>query len=176
MSIRRISIYGLIIASYTILSLVMGTMSFWIVQIRIPEVMMLLCLKEKEYVLPLSIGCLVANIIGVISGLDCFPLDFIFGTFGTVTSGLLMYHFRNIRIKDIPVISLLMPPLINGIIIGVEMAIYTITFFDFARTFFIGFIYVFIGEFVSCSLIGMLLLEPLNRAYSALRLDDKKEV
>lgn len=171
MNNKRISLYGIIIAIYVGLTILLGTFSFWIVQIRISEVMLLLCLKKKEYALPLTIACFLANIIGQLLGLDIWPLDFIFGSLATFISCLMIYKFRNIRLFNRPILSLVSPAVINGLIIGLEAALFTSEQISFINTFGTTSLYVALGELISCTLLGLLVYKPLDKAYSEFKID-----
>ena len=124
MNSKKIALYGIIAALYVVVTLVLGAFSFGMIQFRISEVLMLLCLCKKEYIIPLTIGCFLSNVIGFALGMSVLPLDFVLGTLGTVVSCILMYQFRNVLTFKRPLLSLLMPALANGLFVGLELAIY----------------------------------------------------
>ena len=53
---RKIAVYGIIIATYTAISLLMGSFSFGMVQIRIAEVLLVLCLYDYKFIIPVTLG------------------------------------------------------------------------------------------------------------------------
>ena len=66
-------------------------------------------------------ACLLANLIGLISGSPLGWLDLIVGTAATLVSALLSYRLRNIRWKGLPVLSTLPPVLCNALFVGLEL-------------------------------------------------------
>lgn len=95
-----------------------GTMA---VQFRVAELMCIFALWTPAAIWGLALGCLISNIASIGAGL---PFDMIFGTIATILAAVCIWKFRNIRIKDAPVLSLLMPALFNGVIIGLEIEIF----------------------------------------------------
>ena len=167
MNTRKIALYGLIIGLYVGISMALGYFSFGPVQVRIAEVLVLLCLYKIEYTIPLTIACLITNVLGIMMGIN-FPLDFIFGTFATLLSCLLVYYFKDILWGKRPILSLLMPCIINGVIIGAEIMFYTSGGENMLSVFIISCLSVFAGEFVSYVILGVILNGPLYRAYKKL--------
>lgn len=155
---------GLLITIYVCLSLLLGIFSFGEIQIRVSELLIVLCLHDKHYIIPLTIACGLTNIIGVSLGLSVLPLDFIFGSVATLISCLLVYYFRNIKISNRPLISLFMPCLVNGLIIGLELSICL----GQKDMFLLYAIYVGIGEFISVFVLGNLFYKKIILALSKL--------
>ena len=91
------------------------------VQFRVAELLCIFALWTPAAIWGLALGTLIANIASIGAGL---PLDMIFGTIATVLAAVCIWKFRNIRIKGMPVLSLLMPALFNGIIIGLEIELF----------------------------------------------------
>lgn len=158
----KIALYAIIIAVYVALSLALGALSFGQIQIRVAEVLVIFCLASLGYTIPLTIACLITNVLGLTLGMDFLPLDFIFGTLATLISCLLAYYFRKKLWFDLPILSLLMPCIANGIIVGLELMI---TFDMGMIGFLTNFLFVFLGEFISCVLLGSLLYKPFLRVY-----------
>ncbi|MBR3227802.1 MAG: QueT transporter family protein [Erysipelotrichaceae bacterium] len=171
MNSKKIALYALVIGAYTALSLVLGTFSFGAIQVRVAEVLVLLCLIKLEYTIPLTAACLVTNIIGILMGIN-FPLDFIFGTLATLLSCLLAYRFRNVLWYKKPVLSLLMPCIVNAVIIGWEIMFYTASSAEQLSVFVASALSVFVGEFISCVVLGVVLYEPFMGAYKRLMGDE----
>lgn len=154
MNLKRIVTYGIIAAIYTVLSLLLGGLSFGSTQIRIGELLMILCIFDKEYILPLTFACFVTNLFGIIMGINVIPLDLVFGTIATLLSAYLM----NLVGKKNYVIALLIPAIVNGIIIGSELAIVL-----GLNNLLLFIVTVFIGEFISVFVLGLILYKPLQR-------------
>lgn len=158
MANRRFAIYGAIIAIYTVVSMLLGSLSFGMLQIRAAEVLLVLCLYDKKFVLPVTAGCFVTNFIGIINGVNPLIMDLLVGTLATFISGKCVYYFRNIRWFNLPILSLLIPAIINGIMVGAELSFY------FSMSPIILMIYVGLGEFLSVSVLGLLLFIPIGKA------------
>ncbi len=89
------------------------------VQFRVAEVLTILALYTPAAIPGLTIGCVIANISSVMSGLGFY--DMIFGSIASLIAALLMYALRNARIGGLPIFAALMPALANGIIVGFEI-------------------------------------------------------
>lgn len=120
----RYIVQGAIIAAmYAVLTvgqnvLIPGSASM-AVQFRVAEAMTILAFFTPAAIPGLTIGCIIANISSVTAGLGFY--DMIFGSIATLLAALSMRALRNVCIKDIPFIALLMPAIFNGLIIGFEI-------------------------------------------------------
>lgn len=88
------------------------------VQFRVSEALDVLALFTPAAIPGLTLGCILSNIYNIGAGL---PLDMIFGSLATLGATLSIYFLRNVKIKNYPFLSLLMPALWNGIVIGWEI-------------------------------------------------------
>ena len=86
-----------------------------------------MCIRDRLNVLALftpaaipglTIGCVLSNIANIGAGL---PLDMIFGSLATLGATLCIYFLRNVKIKTYPLLSMLMPAIFNGVIVGWEI-------------------------------------------------------
>lgn len=93
------------------------------VQFRVSEALNVLALFTPAAIPGLTLGCVVSNIYNISSGL---PLDMIFGSLATLGAALCIYFLRNVRIKNYPLLSMLMPAVFNGVIIGWEIEVFFI--------------------------------------------------
>lgn len=162
MKTRKIVLYGLISALYACLALATPNISFGQAQIRISEVLMVFCIFDKKFILPLTLGCFFANTLGVLMGVDVLTLDIIFGTLATYISGVLMNKLNKIVILKKELVSLMVPTLINGIIIGLELTFYLYPGENFFQYFILNFCYVAIGEIISVYILGVIMYQPLK--------------
>ncbi len=113
---------ALIAAMYTALTylqnfLLPGTTSS-VIQFRISECLNVFALFSPAAIPGLVIGCILSNLYNIASGL---PLDMIFGSVATLCAGTAIYVLRNVKIKSYPLLSMLMPAIFNGIIVGWEI-------------------------------------------------------
>lgn len=166
MNTKKIVIYALIAAIYTVLNLLLGPLSFGSFQIRLGELLMIFCIFDKKYIMPLTFGCFVTNLVGIMMGINTLPLDIIFGTLATLLTGYLMYKTKNILVKGKPLLSLLMPGIINGLVVGAELAAYLSNSNNFIYVFLTNGLWVFVGEFVSVFILGLILYKPFSNLLS----------
>ena len=158
MANKKIAIYGLIIAVYVTLSLTLGNLAYGLVQVRLSELLLVLCLYDKEYILPVSLGCFLTNVIGVLDGMNPFILDIFIGTLATFLSAILVYLCRKISWFDKPILSLLLPVIVNGLMVGKEISVYL------EINFYLSFFYVALGELLSVTILGLIVYKPLGKA------------
>lgn len=148
---------ALIAAIYAAITYFISPLSFGAQQFRISEALTVLPVLTPAAVPGLAIGCAIAN-LGSPLGL----VDIVCGTLATLIAAVLTRLTRNIRFKNLPLLSLVFPVLLNGIIIGLE-----ISFFLPEGMSFMGFLYsggsVALGEALSCYVLGLPLFAALNR-------------
>lgn len=121
------------------------------IQFRVSEALNVLALFSPSAVAGLTLGCVISNIGSIGSGL---PLDMIFGSLATLGSTLCMYFLRNVKIKDYPLLAMLMPAIWNGIVIGWEIEFFFVEG-EFSWTgFLVSGAYVAIGELAVMLILG----------------------
>ncbi len=129
------------------------------VQFRLSEVLTLLCIFTPSGIWGLTIGTLISNITSV----GALPVDTIFGTLATFLATVLVYNLRDVRLFSLPILSALMPVIINGIIIGLELEIFLIEGpFHFSSFLLQGGL-VALGEFGVCILLGLPFVKLLEK-------------
>jgi len=131
----------------------------WAIQFRVSEALCILALFTRAAIPGLSIGCLLFNL----SYSAALPLDFLLGTLASALACTCMYLTRNIKIRGIPLLSLLMPSLWNGLLVGWELEVYI------GGGFWLNALYVAIGEAAVLLTLGM----ALYFAMKARRLDSR---
>lgn len=131
--------------------LILPTSSIGPVQFRVSEVLCTLTVFIPAAIPGLTVGCLLSNIVAV----GVLPLDMVLGTFATFLAAVCAYALRNVKLFSVPLLSMLMPVVFNGIIIGLEIEIF---FIEGAFTF-TGFLLqaglVALGEFGVCIVLGI---------------------
>lgn len=124
------------------------------VQFRVSEALNVLALFTPAAIPGLTIGCILSNIYNIGAGL---PLDMIFGSLATLGAVTCIWVLKNVKIKTYPILSMLMPAIWNGIIIGWEIEFFFIEG-DFEL---IGFLtqggFVALGELAVMAILGTLL-------------------
>lgn len=121
------------------------------VQFRVAELLTVLAIYTPAAIPGLTIGCILANISSVTAGLGFY--DMVFGSFASLLAVTAMYLLRNVRIKNIPFLALLMPAIFNGLIVGFEIDFFFIgnLSFNFAD-------FLVQGGFVALGELGVLLI------------------
>ncbi len=159
---NNLSKQAMIAALYTVISLVMAPIAFGSVQARVSEALTLLPVFGIGNVWGVTVGCFLTNLVGLATGANILgSLDIIFGTAATFAAALLTYFFRNIRIKNMPVLSALPPVIINAIVIGWELCIMINGEFH-PVIFTAQAVAVGIGQALSCFVLGLFLVRIIE--------------
>ena len=155
-SVRKLVRCALVAALYVALCLALAPFSYGAVQVRVAEALCLLPVFGPEYIVAVTLGCLLANFLG--SSL----IDVVFGTLATLLACLCTYALRNARVKGLALPAALPPVFWNAVIVGPEIAIF---FSDTPATF--GLIAfnaatVALGEGISCGILGVALVKLIE--------------
>lgn len=153
---RQVVVTALVAGLYATLTLALGVISYGPIQFRIAEIMVLLPFIRKDYIWGLTIGCLLANIIGPYG----VP-DIIFGTTATFLSVYAVYlTSKYITDKKLGLlIASIWPTIINGIVIGFMLNKF------FGVPMIVGMLQVAFGQFVVITLVGVPLYKSLEKKY-----------
>lgn len=140
---------ALIAAIYAVLTYAAAPLSFGAQQIRIAEALTVLPVLTPAAVPGLAVGCIISNI-----GSPYGIADIILGTAATLLAALCSRAARNIRLKNLPFLSLIFPVIFNAMFIGLE-----ITWFLPEGLSFLGFLAsagsIAAGEAISCCALGL---------------------
>lgn len=142
---------GVIAALYVVLTLLANTLGLanYAIQVRFSEALTILPYFTPAAIPGLFAGCLLSNIIT-----GCALMDVIFGSFATLIGAFGTYQLR--KYKWLAPI----PPIMANIIIVPLILTYV---YQFEGSFLYFVITVGIGEFISCGILGMILLNVLNK-------------
>ena len=157
LSVRRLVRCAVIAAVYVVVCLVLAPFSYGAVQVRVAEALCLLPVFGAEYIVGVTLGCFLANLLG------STVVDVVFGTLATLLACLVTYKLRDIRVKGLAIPASLPPVVFNMIIVGA----FEITFFfsDGAPTAMLAVfnaVTVGIGELISCTILGVALVKPIE--------------
>lgn len=163
--IKRMTNIALIAAVYFVLSMAFQFMSFGQIQVRVAELLIITAIIDKDGITGTTLGCLITNAIGVAMGFNSVgAIDVVFGTLLTLISSILAYQLRNHRISkfNLPVLSLMMPVVVNAIGLPIVFA------FAFHQGFYLNvylieFLSIFIGQFISCVVLGIFLFPKIEK-------------
>ena len=144
---------GMVSAIYAALSLMPGlsVLSFGPIQLRIAEALSALALLTPWAIPGLTIGCFLANLAS-----PMMAVDLPFGTLATLIAALLTYLLRKR-----PMVALLMPVIVNGIIIGATISFYT----DAGFSLLMNMLLVASGEAAACYVFGLPLYKILKKNF-----------
>ena len=154
LSVARLVRCAVIAAVYVVLCLALAPFSYGAVQVRIAEALCLLPVFGAEYIVGVTLGCFLANLLG------STVIDVVFGTLATLLACLVTYKLRNVRVKGLAIPASLPPVVFNMLIVGA----FEITFFfsDTAPTAAlaaVNAVAVGIGEIISCTIVGVALVK-----------------
>lgn len=149
---------AVIAALYVALTYVSNALglAYGAVQFRLSEILTLLPVFTPAAIPGLTIGCIIANITSPFG-----VVDVICGSIATLLAALCTRAMRNIRIKDMPVLSSLPPVLFNAVIIGLE--IWALNG-RAAELFFISALEIGAGQLVMCVIIGLPFIRVIKKS------------
>lgn len=161
-NIKDLVINASVAAIYIVLTLAFASFSFGPIQFRIAEALVLLCFFNKKYILPLTVACLISNLMSP------FGLyDVIFGTTATLLSLIFISKSKNLMVAS------LFPVLFNGVIVSLEISLINGIFE--LEVFLFNFLTIAIGEFVCVSVFGVILFSFLKKNNEFLKLLNNNE-
>lgn len=167
--LRHVVFAAMIAAMYAALTLMLSPISFGNIQIRMAEAMVLLPVLFASSVGGVTLGCFLANLLGAMMGLNLLGyIDCIIGTMATLMAAVLTRKFAHVRIKNIPWLSVLMPVIFNGLIIGMELA-YALMPEAMMTGFVIFGLEVAVGELIAVGVFGI----PLIRAFEKSKIKER---
>ena len=150
-STRNITLGAVLAALYVALTYLQNALlpgsASWAIQFRASESLCVLALFTPAAIPGLSVGCFLFNL----SFAGALPLDPVVGTAATVLATAGMYYTRRITVKGYPLLSMLLPALFNGLLVGWELSVYI------GGGFWLNAMYVAIGEAAVLFTLGSLL-------------------
>lgn len=149
------SVIAAIYVALTFISSAFG-LAYGPIQFRLSEALCILPVFTPAAIGGLTVGCLISNIFSF------NMIDMLFGTAATLTAALLTRFLSKIELK-FPILPILPPVIINGIVIGLELAIFYAT----DKAFWIAFLYnaftVALGEATVLLVLGVPLFYALKK-------------
>lgn len=159
LSVKQMAHCAVIAAIYVALCMALQPFSYGPIQVRVAEALCLLPVFGAQYIVGVTLGCLLANLLG------STIIDVIFGTLATLLACLFTYKLRNLRVCGLALPASLPPVLFNAVIVGAFMipvffsdtpATPAICLFNAAT---VGF-----GEVISCCILGVLLVKVIENS------------
>lgn len=142
---------ALIAAAYvglTFLSNIFG-LAYGPIQLRLSEVLTILPIFTPAAIPGLTIGCFIANFASF------NILDIVFGSFATLIAAVLTYFLRNIKLKNLPLLAMFPPVIVNAFLIGLEIAFFFLPEGYYFLGFVISALEVGAGQLIVCYGLGI---------------------
>uniref|UniRef100_UPI004057CAD7 QueT transporter family protein n=1 Tax=Acetatifactor sp. TaxID=1872090 RepID=UPI004057CAD7 len=143
---------AVIAALYVVLTLIANALGLanFAIQIRFSEALTILPFFTPAAIPGLFVGCILSNLLT-----GCIPLDVLFGSLATLLGSLGTYYLRHFTKWLAPIC----PIIANTLIVPFVLAY--IYHFEGSVSFFM--LTVGMGEIISCGVLGMILLNVLQR-------------
>ena len=142
----------MIAAIYAVLCILLAPISYAAIQVRIAEALTILPAFTPAAIPGLTVGCLLANILG-----GCPMLDIIFGTLATLIGAVGTYLLRSRKTL------IWMPPVVSNTIIVSIFSIYIPFMGESDDSLWYIMLTVCIGELISVCILGYLLYFALKK-------------
>lgn len=147
-----------IYAAATYLSSAFG-IAYGPVQFRFSEALTILSVFTPAAVPGLTVGCFIGNL-----GSPFGIWDIVFGSLATLLAAVTARMLRNVKLKNFPLLSLLMPVIFNALIVGAEITFLFPTDEPSLTAFIISALEVGAGELAVCLAGGIPLYFAIKKA------------
>ena len=148
---------AIIAALYAVLcylqNLILPGSASWAIQMRAAEALSVLAFFTPAAVPGLGLGCLLFNM----SFASALPLDFLVGTLASILAAGAMWLTRNVKVRKLPVLGLLMPGIFNAFLVGWELTVYL------GGGFWLNALYVALGEWITLLTLGNVLYTAIRK-------------
>ena len=161
MQTKKLVRCALIAAVYAALCLVLQPFSYGAVQVRVAEMLCLLPVFGPDYIVGVTLGCFLANLLGTAMG-TTVAVDIVFGTAATLLACLCTYKLRGVRTKGLELAASLPPAVFNAVIVGAEISIFFTDGAATAPVVLFNMLTVGLGEVVSCCVLGVALVRLIE--------------
>ncbi len=158
---RRMVRCALVAAVYAALCLVLAPFCYGAVQVRVSEMLCLLPVFGPDYIVGVTLGCFLANLLGVTLG-TTVAVDVVFGTLATLLACLVTYRLRKVRTRGLALVPSLPPVVFNALIIGAEISIFFTNGSFTLPILLFNMLTVGFGEIISCCVLGVLLVRGIE--------------
>ena len=157
MNTKRLVRAAMVAAIYVVLCLVLAPFSYGAVQVRLAEMLCLLPVFGAEYIVAVTLGCFLANLLG------STLVDVVFGTAATLVACLVTYAVRKVRVGGLAIPAAVPPIVSNAVIVGaLELTFFLPGVTGTAALAAWNALTVGIGEMVSCGILGVALVKLIE--------------
>lgn len=147
----RFMVQGALIAAiYAVLTIAFAPISYGPVQVRVSEALTVLPFFTPAAIPGLFLGCIIANVYGMVTGMGAGIWDVVFGSLATLIAAYISYKMPRKWLVPLP------PVLVNAVVIGFMLNV--LLKLPLLPTM----LWVGVGEVAACYVIGyplMLVLE-----------------
>lgn len=164
-TIRMVQI-AMIAAIYATLTLVLAPISYGVVQFRISELLTVLPLFTPLAVPGLTLGCLLANLLGALLGMNPTGyIDAVVGTLATLLAALCTYWIgQKLQRNGLRFALAPLPPILfNMVFVGLELTFLFNQGAEFVPAFTANALSVAVGEAVVCYVLGVPFMMVLSK-------------
>lgn len=154
----RIARTALVAAAYAVLTLAFPPLSYGPVQLRVSEAMCILPFFMGEAVIGLTLGCLIANVIGVSFGMT-LPWDILVGTAASFIAAIITYKIKSKWLLPLPSV------IVNALFVG---AMLTYVMMDGSESvpLWYNILTVGAGQAIVCYGLGMPFFAVMKKLYN----------
>ena len=156
LTVRKLSRCAVVAALYVALCLGLAPFSYGAVQVRVAEALCLLPVFGPEYILGVTLGCALANLLG------STMIDVVFGTTATFLACLCTWAVRRWRVGGLAVPAAVPPILWNAVIVGTEIAVFFSSSPATPALILANALSVGAGEVISCGMLGVALVRLIE--------------
>ena len=154
----RIARIALVAAAYAVLTLAISPLSYGPIQLRISEAMCILPFFMVDAVWGLTLGCLLANIIGVSLGMT-LPWDVLVGTLATFIAAYMTSKIKLKWLLPLPAV------VVNAILVGLMLTYIILADVEGVPLWY-NILTVFAGQAIVCYGLGMPLYAIMNKFHN----------
>ena len=147
-----------IYAAATYLSAVFG-IAYGSIQLRFSEALTVLSVFTPAAIPGLTVGCILGNISSPFG-----VWDIVFGSAATLIASLAAVKLKNITVKGLPILSILMPVIFNSLIVGAEITALMPSDSASLAAFALSALEVGAGELTVCLIGGIPLYYAIKKA------------
>lgn len=151
------SVIAAVYAAATYLSAIFG-IAYGPVQLRFSEALTVLSIFTPAAIPGLTVGCILGNLSSPYG-----IWDIVFGSAATLISAIVSRKLRKLKIKDLPLLSIIMPVIFNAVIVGTEITLLMPGNEAGFAAFAIAALEVGIGELIVCLAGGIPIFYAIKR-------------
>lgn len=151
------SVIAAVYAAATYLSAIFG-IAYVPVQLRFSEALTVLSIFTPAAIPGLTVGCILGNLSSPYG-----IWDIVFGSAATLISAIVSRKLRKLKIKDLPLLSIIMPVIFNAVIVGTEITLLMPGNEAGFAAFAIAALEVGIGELIVCLAGGIPIFYAIKR-------------